>query len=374
MNNRIVAIIALLWCAACAAADVQKMDLFTAGEGGYASYRIPGIVATKKGTLLAYCEARKNSAADWGHIDVRMRRSSDGGKTWDAPRKILQPPADAKRNPVAPQRKEGGITVNNPVAIADEHSGAVHFLYCVEYARCFYVRSDDEGRTFGEPVEITATIERFRAEYEWKVLATGPGHGIQLRTGRLIVPVWLSTSDGGHAHRPSRVATIYSDDGGATWERGDIVPTAELVNPSETAAVELEDGRVMLNMRHESQPRLRAVVTGPDGAGGWGEVRFDEALPEPVCMAGLVRAGDGGILFSNPHNPHGRERKNLTVKLSADGGKTWPHARTLEPGPGGYSDLATTGGDVLCLYERTGTLTLARFPISWVMEKPAVAR
>src|SRR5687767_10881265 len=123
MNNRIVAIIMLLSCAACvgacAAADVQKIDLFMAGEGGYASYRIPGIVATKKGTLLAYCEARKNSAADWGQIDVVMRRSSDGGKTWDAPRKIVAPPADAKRNPVAPQRKDGGITVNNPVAIVD---------------------------------------------------------------------------------------------------------------------------------------------------------------------------------------------------------------------------------------------------------------
>jgi sialidase-1 len=266
---------------------------------------------------------------------------------------------------VSARRKAGELTANNPVAIADPAGGVVHFLYCVEYNRCFYTRSDDAGATFAPPAEITATFEKFRPEYDWKVLATGPGHGIRLKNGRLLVPVWLSTAAKG-PHRPSCVATIYSDDGGKTWQRGDIVATPELVNPSETAAVQLVGGTVMLNIRHEGEPHHRAVVVGPDGAGGWGKVRFDAALPEPVCMASLVSLDGGGLLFCNPHNPSGRERKNLTVKRSDDGGATWRALRIVEPGASAYTDMAVIGADVLCLFEQKGTLTLARFTESWV--------
>lgn len=372
----------------------EQTAVFRAGEGGYAIYRIPGVVVTPRGTVLAYCEARKSSASDWGQIDILLRRSADGGRTWDEARKIVEAPKDAQKNPVALAQKlgrPGEITLNNPVAIADPKTGAVHFLYCVEYARCFYTRSDDDGLTFAEPVEITAAFERFRPAYDWKVLATGPGHGIRLAPGRLLVPVWLSTGTGGHAHRPSCVATVYSDDGGRTWQRGDIVVNhPELTNPSETAAVELPDGRVMLNIRHEGKPgepgpgktTWRAVTVSPDGATEWENIRLDKALPEPVCMAGMVQfggkaeGGKGVILFANPHNAESRERKNLTVKLSEDGGNTWPTARVIEPGTSGYSDLAAgSDGTVYCFYERGNTgggsnrpasLTLARFNLEWL--------
>lgn len=372
MNNRtpsLAAVLLLLCTPAFAADEVEKVDLFTGGEGGYALYRIPGVVVTDKGTVLAYCEARKDSAADWGEIDILLRRSTDGGRTWEKARKVAAPPDDAKKNPAGPARHRdgpGGFTLNNPVAIVD--GGIVHLLYCVEYARCFSMRSDDDGATFSAPIEITATFEKFRPQYAWKVIATGPGHGIRLRSGRLLVPVWLSTADGGNPHRPSCVATIYSDDRGSTWQHGDIVvrPPA-LANPSETAAAELEDGTVMLNIRHESEPRLRAVVTGPDGARSWGKPRLDPALPEPVCMGSIVRGPGGVLLFSNPHNPTGRERRNLTVKLSRDGGATWPVMRTLEAGRSAYSDLAVAPeGTVLCFYERDKRLTMARFAVTWV--------
>src|SRR5688500_15545428 len=286
MNNTVTTIVAvtLLLCApARAAEDVAKTDLFTAGEGGYALYRIPGVVVGAKGTVLAYCEARKTSASDWDQIDVMMRRSADGGRTWGPPRKVVEPPADARKNPVAAAQKlgkPGEITVNNPVAIADR-GGAVHFLYCVEYARCFYVRSDDDGETFNVPVEVTATFEALRPRYDWKVIATGPGHGIQLKSGRLLVPVWLSTGTGGHAHRPSAVSVIYSDDAGQNWKRGDIVSNhpEPLLNPSETAAAQLADGRVMLNIRSESKARRRAVSFSKDGATGWTRPTFQDDLP-----------------------------------------------------------------------------------------------
>jgi Neuraminidase (sialidase) len=365
---------------------LDKTDLFEAGKGGYALYRIPGIVVTAKGTVLAYCEARKGDSGDWGAIDVFMRRSTDGGKTWSPPRKLVEPGDKVPKNPAALRQKlgkPGEVTVNNPVAIADPKTGAVHFLYCVEYARCYYLRSDDDGQTFTAPVDITAAFEKFRPGYDWKVLATGPGHGIRLRNGRLLVPVWLSTGTGGHAHRPSCVSVIHSDDHGKTWRRGDVVAAdPKPANPSETVAVQLQDGRVMLNVRHESGPHFRGVSVSPDGATGWSPLRFDRQLPEPVCMASVVRLsakpayGKNRLLFANPHNPEGRERKNVTVKLSYDEGQTWPVARSLEPGTSGYSDLAVgPGGTVYCFYERgstggshyrTRSLCVARFNLEWL--------
>jgi sialidase-1 len=324
------------------AAEPIKSDLFTADTAGYQTYRIPGLVVTKSGTIIVYCEARKSAKSDWGVIDVMLRRSTDGGKTFDAPRR-MEKAADAT-----------GVTVNNPLAIADPSSGAIHFLYCVDYARCFYTRSDDDGVTFAKPVEITSAFDELRSKYDWKVIATGPGHGIRLRSGRLLVPVWLALR---HEHRPSCVSTIYSDDDGRTWHAGDIVVNTdkETPNPSETAAVELSDGRVMLNIRNESPRHRRLVSISKDGIGGWSAPAFDDALFDPICMASLVRAGDR-LVFVNPAGDgKGKARTNLTLRTSADNGKSWSAPTLLETGIAAYSDLAVApDGAIFCLYECGG--------------------
>jgi sialidase-1 len=384
---------------------LEKIDLFEAGKDGYSLYRIPGIVVTAKGTVLAYCEARKGDGGDWTTIDIMLRRSTDRGKTWGPRQKIADVPGPKEKNPVALAQKlakPDDVTYNNPVAFADR-GGAVHFLFCLEYARCFYMRSDDEGATFTRPVEITAAFESFRKAFAWKVLATGPGHGIQLRSGRLLVPVWLSTGTGGGAHRPSVTATIFSDDGGKTWRGGDIAVTAsdEVIHPNETTAAQLADGRVLLNVRSESKPNRRILVTSPDGATDWSKPRFHEQLLEPICMAAMVRLSEkparNRLLFANPNTleradgkaepGRNRDRKNVSVKLSYDEGETWPVGKTVETGFSGYSDLAAAkDGTVLLFYERGSTdgrniyktdrLTVARFNLEWltdgkdVLEKP----
>ncbi len=364
------------------------MHVFEAEKGGYAHYRVPSIVVSPAGTVIVVTEARASERGDWGLQDILMIRSYDGGVTWDAPRKIvdLQDPGEQNDAALAQGLAEAGVTTyNNIVPIVDESSGSMHFLFCSAYARAYYMRSDDDGETFSEPVEITDVFEGFREEYDWKVIATGPGHGIRHSSGRLIVPVWLSDGTGGHAHRPSIVSTIYSDDAGETWHRGEVVVRhPDLKNPSETLAVELLDGSVMLNIRHESPIHRRAVTVSEDGASGWSPLRFDDALIEPICMASLLRVGDA-LVFANPDsseprsadNPEGNfKRQNLSVQLSEDDGMTWSHKRVIEPGVSGYSDLAADAdGNIYCVYEDgspsgRGThvqhLTVARFDIDWI--------
>jgi sialidase-1 len=379
---------------------LEKIDVFESGKEDYALYRIPGIVVTAKGTVLAYCEARKTGKSDWDRIDVMMRRSTDGGKTWAPQKNIITLDGKFEKNPVAVAQKLGKpdeITINNPVAIADRKTGSVHFVYCVEYSRCFYMRSDDDGASFSKPVEITSAFEKMRADYPWKVIATGPAHGIQLKNGRLLVPIWLSTGSGGHGHRPSVVSTLFSVDNGQTWACGEIAANATdpLTNPNETVAIQLADGRVMLNIRSESPPNRRALSYSADGATKWTKPVFHEQLLEPVCMASMIRLSESPasdrnrILFSNPDNLElakgtpkpgsNRDRKNVSIKMSTDEGQSWPVSKSIEPEFSGYSDLAVAAdGTILCIYERgskdgknnymTKLLTVARFNLEWLTD------
>ena len=370
--------------------EIEQVHVFEAETGGYAHYRVPAIVVSPSGTVMVFTEARASASGDWGPQDILMRRSRDQGRTWDGPRKIVEldgPPVENEAALAQGLAERGVTTYNNIVPIADREEDIVHFLFCSAYKRAYYMRTADDGDTFTSPVDITGTFEEFREDYDWKVIATGPGHGIRHSSGRLIVPVWLSDGTAGHAHRPSIVATIYSDDAGATWNRGDVVVRhPELKNPSETLAVELSDGRVMLNIRHESPIHRRAVTVGPDGTSGWADIRFDEALAEPICMGSLLRVEDA-LLFANPDSTEPRDpahplgnwkRQNVSVQLSEDDGATWTYKRVIEPGVSGYSDLAAdTEGNIFCVYENgtptdRGThvkyLTVARFELDWIRE------
>ena len=358
---------------------MTRTDLFEARKGGYHTYRVPGIVMTANGAILAWAEARKNGVGDWVDIDVAMRRSLDGGATWEPPRVI----ADGGEKPA-----------HNATAIGDRESGVVHFLYCVNYARAFYMRSADDGASFSTPVDITPVFEQFHSDFLWNVIATGPGHAIQLKNGRLVVPVWLS--NGGKRHRPSAVGVIYSDDHGATWRRGDMVPNV-YINMSETVAVQLADGSVLFNIRNQDREHRRAISVSPDGAKKWSRPVFDPALLEPICMGHILRYSEtpSRILFSNPDNleysgKHGpsydgnRDRKNLTIKMSYDECKTWPVSKPLEPGISGYSDLAVgPDGSIYCCYERDGVdgvmwdtkyVSVAKFDLEWLTSGAEEAR
>jgi sialidase-1 len=386
--KKAVSILSLLLCISCACTTnfanepiLEKTDVFLSGMNGVTLYRIPGIVVTTNGTVLAYCEARKDSRSDWGEIEIHLRRSTDGGKTWDAPKQIAHLADRIEGNPTNKIDGAREQTVNNPVAIVDRTSGTIEFLYCVNYARCFSIRSADHGITWSKPVEITDTFQPFRKRYDWKVIATGPGHGIQLQSGRLVVPIWLAYGKTGE-HKPSAAATIFSDDHGMTWLAGEIaVPDeGDFGDPNETMVTSLSDGRVMLVTRSVSRPNRKLITISRDGANNWSTPIFHDQLWEPICMASIIQhpSTPSTMLFSNPHSlgrdkqgveiPAGRgKRQNLAIKLSRDDGKTWPLNKTIEPGPSAYSDLTVLpDGMVLCLYEGDNAIVGARFNLEWI--------
>lgn len=342
----------------------EQFDVFRAGEEGYHTFRIPALIVTKKKTLLAFCEARKASSGDSGNIDLVLRRSRDKGRTWSR----MQLVADF-----------GDDTIGNPAPVVDQRSGEIILLLTrnpghttereivstgAKGTRTVWItRSRDDGATWAPPEEITAQVKR----PEWTWYATGPGNGIQLRTGRLVVPCDHIVKGTGamHAH------VIYSDDRGKSWAIGGVAEA----QTNESAVVELKDGSLLLNMRSYARRNLRAVSLSRDGGLTWEGARLDPALVEPVCQASLVLAvpagkkSDGRLLFSNPADS---KRVRMTVKLSYDDGRTWPVAKLIHSGPSAYSSLAVLPDKSIgLLYERGvkgpyEKITFARFTSAWL--------
>jgi sialidase-1 len=375
------------------AAEYSETLLFQEDTDGFKLYRIPGIVVTSNGTILAYCEARKYTEADRGEIEIHMRRSTDAGQSWSKAVQIAHHGPRLPRNPHMPEKKKskdmGGPdqqTVNNPVAIASR-DGTVHLLYCVEYMRCFSIRSLDHGLTWSNPVEITAAFETLKDRCQWQAIATGPGHGIELSSGRLLAPFWMTDYE---KRTPMHHAAgvVYSDDFGQTWKTGEIAIPAG----GESNLVELPDGQVLFTSRNGDARNRRMFAISPDGISRWSSPKLVDELLEPGCMAGLISLpdtrpnGKPSLLYSAPYTTERQhqDRRDVTIYRSQDDGKTWPQRKTIFHGPSAYSDLAVLhDGQILCFYEqgveaRFGDhgrpwayrrLVVAKFDLTWLQEK-----
>jgi sialidase-1 len=228
---------------------------------------------------------------------------------------------------------------------------------------CWVSKSTDDGVRWANPVEITRDVKR----PDWTWYATGPGVGIQTKSGRLVIPCDNYVT--GTKTKQSHVIT--SDDRGAIWKLGGVVGP----NCNESQVVELADGRLMLNMRSYEANKRRLVATSQDGGLTWTMPKSDAALIEPVCQASILRysglrPGEKSvILFSNPASTR---REKMTVRASYDDAKTWPVAKMLHDGPAAYSCLtALSDGTIGCLYERGDKspyemISFARFPLEWL--------
>ena len=337
-------------------------DMFTSGAGGYHTYRIPSLLVTPKGALLAFCEGRKTSTSDAGDIDLLMRRSDDGGRTW---------------GPTTLVHEEGGttpITIGNPCALVNATTGIIWLAFCRNNDDVLVTSSTDEGRTWATPRTITGTVKK----PGWTWYATGPGVGIQLvrgpHAGRLVVPCDHRESVVGKPAMFSHV--LFSDDHGQTWTLGGTVAQ----HTDECQIVELATGELLINMRNywdrdggrPDRGGRRAVARSRDGGATWSPLEFDAALIEPVCQASLIaiprpgRPAETLLVFSNPASTTGR--RALTVRVSGDEGRTWPVTIPVNAGPSAYSCLTPLADSrVGLLYERgkSERITFTILPVPW---------
>ncbi len=352
----------ILACVASIAAPFSQMEVFRSGEGGYHTYRIPALIVSAKGTLLAFCEGRKNGGGDAGKIDLLLRRSVDQGKTWGAIQTVAEMGEDTIGNP-APvvDRKTGAIILlmtHNPGKINERQ------IETGEGARTVWItRSKDDGLTWSKPEEITKHVKK----PDWTWYATGPGNGIQLKSGRLLIA--CDHTRAGNKERHSHL--ILSDDHGATWRIGAIAEE----KTNESTVAEARDGSLVFNMRSYHGKNLRAVQRSSDGGLALQPLTMDETLIEPVCQASLIAAVPAGkrpngvMLFSNPA---AKTRTNMTVRLSKDDGRTWSAAKVIHAGPAAYSSLAILPNkSVGLLYERGEkrayeVITFAVFELPWL--------
>jgi sialidase-1 len=382
MPAPVIALILLLATAATGPASPTFTDVFLSGENGYASTRIPSVVVTRSGTVLAFAEGRQKPR-DQAENDIILRRSTDAGATWQ-PQQVVA--------------ADGAHSLNNPTAVVERTTGRVFLMYqripahLTEHSehtatghegpdvyRNLLVWSDNDGATWSDPLDVTRTTKRPTGA---TTIASGPGIGIQLtrgrHAGRLIIPFnegpywkWQNFS-------------VISDDQGRSWRCGENVPGAFVTDPqhgersqiNEVQMVELSDGSVRLNSRPFAATRVRKTSVSRDGGLTWSPVEDVPDLPCPSCMGSILRysfddvAGSGRLLFSGPH---GAKRRQGTISLSTDDGGSWPVRKVLWPGPFAYSVLTRLpDGTVGCLFEADdyARIIFARFPIEWVTDAP----
>ncbi|MCO6044286.1 exo-alpha-sialidase [Aeoliella sp. ICT_H6.2] len=335
-------------------AGEQHTDVYLRGQGGYHTYRIPAIVKSTEGTLLAFAEGRKKNQFDHGDIDIVLRRSVDDGRTWLPMQLVCEEGGDAR------------VTIGNPVPVIDRDTGKIWLFFCRDNVDVLATCSEDDGQSWSEPVELTATLKRS----EWTGwYATGPCHGVQLANGRLVVP---ANHNPPTRNKGTRVHMIVSDDHGATWRIGGVVdgPT------NENSVAALGDGRLYVNARisthHNRKPYCRMVAYSNDGGDSFEEPLLDRQLTCSICEASVLnvtRQQGGDVLLIA--NPCSQRRERMTVRASEDAGQTWNEGLRIYEGSSAYCDLVQLNDEEIGLiFERDlyQSLTFVRIKLSSVLE------
>ncbi len=320
-----------------------------AGDDGAAAYRIPGLATSNKGTLLAVYDVRYNSSVDLQeYVDIGMSRSNDGGQTWEQ----MRIPMQFDEYGGLPKAQNG---VGDPAILVDKNTGTIWVVAAWTHgmgngrawfnsqqgmdmehtAQLVLAKSDDDGKTWSKPINITSQVK----DPSWYFLLQGPGNGITMDDGTLVFATQYIGAD-----MVPNAGIMYSKDHGKTWK----IHNHARTNTTEAQVAEIEPGVLMLNMR-DNRGGSRAVYTTTDLGKTWKEHESSRtALQEPVCMASLIKVkendnvlGKDLLLFSNPTTT--KERKNITIKASLDGGLTWQESNQLllDDGHGwGYSCLS----------------------------------
>jgi sialidase-1 len=362
-----------------AAAEPVFSDVFVPASDGYKSIRIPAVIVTNTGTILAFAEGRAAST-DQAHNKIIQKSSSDGGATWSAVRLVAV---------------DGDNSLNNPTAVVERQSGRVFLMYqripahLKEHSkniatgydgpdiyRNFLTGSDDDGKSWSTPLDVTAGTKHATGA---TTIASGPGIGIQLERGphkgRLVIPfnegpygIWNDYA-------------VFSDDRGASWKCGANVPGAMTTDAkgaprsqiNEVQIAELSNGSLRLNARQFAGAKVRKTSISRDGGETWSAVEDVPDLRDPSCMGSVLRfsfAETGGksiLLYSGPDST---QRENGTLHASFDEGATWPAKRVLYKEGFAYSVLTRLpNGNIGCLFEadKYARIVFARVSMDWLM-------
>ena len=347
----ILAVLACIYGCDRPAEVLLRSTVFEKGEGGIHTYRIPAVVKSKSGTVLAFAEARHKDAGDSGDIDLVLKRSSDAGRTWGPAITVWDDDQNVCGNPSPAVLPDGRILLVCTWNKGSDKEMDIHNRTSEDTRRVFCMYSDDDGLNWSKPEEITSQTK----DPEWTWYATGPGHALLTQNGRVVVPcnhgVW---EDGA---RNPRSHLILSDDGGRSWRIG-----AVLNMGNECSVSEFREDELLVNIRdwrldgsEREHCRLGAFVDDggetSDPQGCW-TIR---ALPDPNCQGSQIANRNGRLFFSNPE--HESQRRNLTVRKDISGtGQTWIPFCTVTEGPAAYSDLVILRQPLAMFRQITGIL------------------
>lgn len=337
-----------------------RTDVFVSGTLGYHTFRIPSLVATRSGELLAFAEGRRLSVSDTGVIEIVLRRSADGGATW-GPLEVVVAEAETTCGNATPVVTPAG-EILLPFC-KNRRDGPERLIFEGKAPRTAWLtRSADEGRTWAPPVDITPSVNR----PSWSWFAFGPGHGVVLQSGRIVVPSVHAEMVTRTHDDPCRTHLTLSDDGGRTFRVGAVL---DVPRSSENEVAEIAPGVLHVNARIEEEGAGRVSAWSTDGGETFSEWRLDASLPDPMCQGSLAGGLGGDPQRLALVHATGTKRERLTLRTSRDGGRTFQEALVIEPGRAAYSDVALTGGHTLHVLHERGErhayerITLARVRI-----------
>jgi len=363
-----------------------ETTVFANGRDGYRCYRIPAVVRAPDGALLAFAEGRRTDCGDFGDVDLVLRTSRDGGKSWGPLQLVVDYGANQAGNPapvfdLTDPRFPGGrlfLVYNTGTASeSDVRQGKA-------IREVWYKSSTDGGKTWSEAVNITTQVNRpnkpevnpaYAFADDWRSYANTPGHALQIGQGRYRGRLFVAAN---HSEGPAqprfldyRAHGFYSDDHGQTWK---LTPTVNYPGGNESTAAETETGSLLMNIRNQSgDAKARLLAFTRDAGETWDRVLVATDLPDPVCQGSMISflppGGRRVLLFSNPASTSRRE--NLTVRVSQDDGANWPAGKPIYAGSSAYSDLvAAANGTLGVLYEKDDytTIAYARFTYDWLVQ------
>lgn len=365
-----------------------EVSVFKSGEDGYKSYRIPAIVAFSNKNIIAIAEGRVHNAGDFGDIDLVMKSSDDGGKTWGVLRKIVD---------------VGNLQAGNPAPVIDWEDprypkGRLFLFYNVGnnhegevrkgngYRTVWYVSSVDFGKSWSDPKEITTEVHRpnkpdvnaaWQFKEDWRSYANTPGHAIQIKKGkykgRIFVPANHSAGEPQASAKDYQAHGYFTDNHGESFQLGETVP---YLGSNESTAAELSKGRIMMNSRNQQgNERARIISISADGGATWDTTYVDYQLPDPVNEGSILTIGETRgkniLAFSNAADQ--KYRDNLTLRISFDDGSTWTRSIVVDKSTlnytgdwAAYSDIVAVGkSHIGILYEKDNYENIVFKRVKW---------